>query len=136
MIKLLLTSILIFQSSVVYADRGTEQFVSLFLKQLTVSNEAKGSLIENVKYISPKFLTDAKIKPNEAELDIVPFDHFRILGSSGDYVSYEIDRDGCTGCKHTFRVKIEKHNDEYVVIPSSYTKLNKYYIKWWFPKID
>ncbi|MFK5893933.1 MAG: hypothetical protein QM504_11995 [Pseudomonadota bacterium] len=134
--KLLLTSILILQSSVIYADRGTEQFVSLLLNQLTVSNEAKGSLVEYVKYISPKFLTDAKIKPNQAELDIVQFDHFKILGSSGPYVSYETDRNGCTGCKYTFRVKIEKHNNEYVLIPSGYNKLDKYYIKWWWPKSD
>ena len=132
---LLLTSMLIFQSGVVYADRETEQFVSLFLHQMTKSNEHEHPL-EKLEFISPRFLTDAKIKPHFTELDNIPFDHFVILSSSGPYVDYQIDSDGCTGCKHKFRVKVGKHNNDYVVIPSGHTVSDKYYIQWWWSKID
>ena len=126
---------LIFQSGVVYADKETEQFVSLFLHQMTKSNEHEHPL-EKLEFISPRFLTDAKIKPHFTELDNIPFDHFVILSSSGPYVDYQIDSDGCTGCKHKFRVKVEKHNNDYVVIPSGHTVSDKYYIQWWWSKID
>ena len=134
--KILLTLILILQSSLVYADRETEQFVSLFLHQMTKSNEHKTPSIEKLIFISPKYLTSAKIKSHFAVLDNISFDHFVILSSSGPYVDYQIDSDGCTGCKHKFRVKVEKHNNDYVVIPSGHTVSDKYYIQWWWSKID